>query len=95
MNEAQTSDLFVRVDPQQVAAVRSIHDIHLSADAQIYCMVIGLDKTTFVDNTGIMTYYQCKHLTPEEDIEYTENERLAKEAEEAERRRIQEAQAIQ
>ena len=51
-------------------------------------MVIGPDKTTFVDNTGIMTYYQCKHLTPEEDIEYTENERLAKEAEEAERRRI-------
>ena len=33
VNVTQTSDLFVKVDPQQVSLVRSIHDIHLSADA--------------------------------------------------------------
>ena len=49
--------------------------------------------TTFVDNSGIMTYYLTKHLTPKEEIEYDENERLAKEAEEAEKRRIQQAHA--
>ena len=47
----------------------------------------------FVDNAGIMTYYAVKHLTPEEDVEYTENERLVKEAEDAEKRRVAEAQA--
>ena len=35
---------------------------------------------------GIMTYYAVRHLTPEEDIEYTENERLTKEREEQEKR---------
>ena len=75
----------MRVDPSQISEVRSIHDIHLSADAQIYCIVIGPEITQFVDNSGIMTYYQTKHLTPEEDIVYIENERLLKEAEEAEK----------
>ena len=41
---------------------------------------------TFVDNMGIMTYYAVRHLTPEEDIEYTENERILKEKEEAEKK---------
>ena len=49
--------------------------------------------TTFVDNSGIMTYYLTKHLTPKEELEYDENERLIKEAEEAEKRRIQQEQA--
>ena len=87
-NVASPNDLIVRVLPRQVHQVRSIHDIHLTADSQIYCIVIGPEVTTFVDNSGIMTYYLTKHLTPKEEIEYDENERLAKEAEEAEKRRI-------
>lgn len=49
-------------------------------------MVIGPDCTTFIDNAGIMTYYAVQHLTPEEDIVYSENERLDKEREENDRR---------
>ena len=40
--------------------------------------------TVFDDNTGIMTFYEVKHLTEMEDIVAKEQERLAKVAEEAE-----------
>ena len=63
--------------------MRSIHEIHLTETAQIYAIIVGPVNHTFVDNMGIMTYYAVKHLTPEEDIEYTENERILKEKEEA------------
>ena len=66
--------------------VRSIHEIHLTETAQIYAIIVGPVNHTFVDNMGIMTYYAVKHLTPEEDIEYTENERILKEKEEAEKK---------
>ena len=66
--------------------MRSIHEIHLTETAQIYAIIVGPVNHTFVDNMGIMTYYAVKHLTPEEDIEYTENERILKEKEEAEKK---------
>ena len=47
---------------------------------------MGPVNHTFVDNMGIMTYYAVRHLTPEEYIEYTENERILKEKEEAEKK---------
>ena len=42
--------------------------------------------TTLVDNAGIMTYYEVKHLTQEEDLIETEKERLVKEMAEEEKR---------
>ena len=66
--------------------MRSIHEIHLTETAQIYAIIVGPVNHTFVDNMGIMTYYAVRHLTPEEDIEYTENERILKEKEEAEKK---------
>ena len=66
--------------------MRAIHEIHLTETAQIYAIIVGPVNHTFVDNMGIMTYYAVKHLTPEEDIEYTENERILKEKEEAEKK---------
>ena len=66
--------------------MRSIHEIHLTETAQIYAIIVGPVNHTFVDNMGIMTYYAVKHLTPEEDIEYTENERILKEKEDAEKK---------
>lgn len=66
--------------------VRSIHEIHLTENAQIYAIVVGPVNHTFVDNMGIMTHYAVKHLTPEEDIEYTETERLTKLRDEQEKR---------
>ena len=66
--------------------MRSIHEIHLTETAQIYAIIVGPVNHTFVDNMGIMTYYAVKHLTPDEDIEYTENERILKEKEEAEKK---------
>ena len=79
-------NLFVKVEPSQVPLVRSIHEIHLTENAQIYAIIIGPVNHTFVDNAGIMTYYAVKHLTPEEDIEYTENERLIKQKEEQDKK---------
>ena len=70
----------------QVPQVRSIHEIHLTETAQIYAIIVGPVNHTFVDNMGIMTYYAVKHLTPEEDIEYTEQERILKEKEDAEKK---------
>ena len=66
--------------------IRSIHEIHLTESAQIYAIIVGPVNHTFVDNMGIMTYYAVKHLTPDEDIEYTENERILKEKEEEEKK---------
>jgi len=82
------SDIFVLVNPSQVGEVRSLHDIHLTENAQVYSIVVGENIMTLVDNSGIMTYYSVKHCNPDEDIEYQENERLMKEAQEAEKRRI-------
>ena len=70
----------------QVPQVRSIHEIHLTETAQIYAIIVGPVNHTFVDNMGIMTYYAVKHLTPEEDIEYTEQERILKGKEDAEKK---------
>ena len=83
---------FVQVRAREVAQLRSIHEIHLTENAQIYAVVPGPLMHTFVDNTGIMTYYEVKHLTPEEDIVYTENLRIEKEQEEQEKRAKQAAQ---
>ena len=47
---------------------------------------MGPVNHTFVDNMGIMTYYAVRHLTPDEDIEYTEQERILKEKEDAEKK---------
>ena len=66
--------------------VRSIHEIHLTESAQIYAIIVGPTNHTFVDNVGIMTYYAVRHMNTDEDIEYTENERILKEKEEAEKR---------
>ena len=71
--------------------VRSIHQIHLTESAQIYAVICGPLMHTFVDNTGIMTYYEVKHLNPSEDVVYTENLRIEKEQEEAEKRAQQAA----
>ena len=78
-------NLLVRVQPREVTNIRSIHEIHLAETSQIYAIIVGPMMTTFVDNCGIMTYYQVKHLTAEEDVLYDEKERLAKEAEEREK----------
>ena len=66
--------------------IRSIHEIHLTETAQIYAIIVGPTNHTFVDNMGIMTYYAVRHLTPDEDIEYTETELITKEKEELEKK---------
>jgi len=55
--------------------VRSIHEIHLTETGQLYALIIGPKMTTFVDNTGIMTYYEVWHRTSEEDALVEEQER--------------------
>ena len=62
-----------------MAPIRSIHEIHLTVEAQLYTTVVGQTMTTFVDNTGIMTYYEVQHLTPDELEIYDENQRIEKE----------------
>lgn len=57
----------------------------MTETGQIYAVIIGPRFTTFVDNAGIMTYYEVKHMTPEEDVIETEKERLLKEREAAEK----------
>ena len=84
--------LLVKVNPNHVAPIRSIHDIHLTETGQIYALIVGPKMTTLVDNAGIMTYYEVKHLTPEEDAIETERERLAK-IEEEEKKRAEAAAA--
>ena len=58
----------------------------MTESAQIYAIIVGPTNHTFVDNVGIMTYYAVRHMNTDEDIEYTENERILKEKEEAEKR---------
>ena len=57
----------------------------MTEQAQIYATIIGPGHVTFVDNTGIMTYYEVKHLTEDELTQLDENERIAKEQEAAEK----------
>ena len=86
-------NMLVRVRPQQVEILRSIHEIHLTEQGQIYAIIIGENTTTFVDNAGIMTYYEVKHLTSDEEVAYDEKQRLEKEREAAEK--IQKNQVAQ
>jgi len=58
---------FVRVQPSQVQLVRPVHQMNLTVTAQLYAVIIGPMMTTFVDNTGIMTYYKVAHRSTEED----------------------------
>ena len=58
----------------------------MTETAQIYAIIVGPTNHTFVDNMGIMTYYAVRHLTPDEDIEYTETELITKEKEELEKK---------
>lgn len=77
-------NLLVKVQPGNVTPLRSIHQIHLTETGQLYALIIGPKLTVFVDNTGIMTFYEVKHLTEVEDLVAKEQDRLAKVAEEAE-----------
>ena len=56
-------NLLVVVKPAHLQQIRPLHEIHLTETGQIYSLMIGPMMTTLVDNAGIMTYYEVKHLT--------------------------------
>ena len=61
-------NLLVRVDPRTVPHIRALHQFHLTETGQIYAIVLGKQFATFVDNTGILTYYEVFHRTEEEQF---------------------------
>ena len=66
-----------------MAPIRSIHEIHLTEQGQLYAIVVGPRMTTFVDNTGIISHYEVTHKTADEQAAIEEFERKRLEAETA------------
>ena len=61
MQPSQTDSLVVFVDVKTIVNIRPVHEIHLTASAQIYCVSILKNVLTICQNDGIMSYYTCNY----------------------------------
>lgn len=85
MQPSQSESLVVFVDVKTILNIRPVHEIHLTASAQIYCVSIFKNVLAICQNDGIMSYYTCNYGGIEDEETPTDQHAKNKKSEQAEK----------